>query len=64
MARTTSPGGEREMDGVEKAATLLITLGPENQLKYLNISKKKRLNSSLLKLQIQAVFLRRQRKKF
>ena len=29
MARTTSPGGEREMDGVEKAATLLITLGPE-----------------------------------
>ena len=23
MARTTSPGGEREMDGVEKAATLL-----------------------------------------
>ena len=24
MARTTSPGGEREMDGVEKAATLLI----------------------------------------
>lgn len=27
MARTTSPGGEREMDGVEKAATLLITLG-------------------------------------
>ena len=56
MARTTSPGGEREMDGVEKAATLLITLGPEKSAKI--------LNSSLLKLQIQAVFLRRQRKKF
>ena len=28
MARTTSPGGEREMDGVEKAPTLIITLGP------------------------------------
>ena len=33
MARTTSPGGEREMDGVEKAATLLITLGPEKSAK-------------------------------
>ena len=65
MARTTSPGGEREMDGVEKAATLCLShLDLKNQLKYLNISKKKRLNSSLLKLQIQAVFLRRQRKKF
>ena len=33
MARTTSASGEREMDGVEKAATLLITLGPEKSAK-------------------------------
>ncbi len=29
MARGMSSGGEKEMDGVEKAAILLITLGPE-----------------------------------
>ena len=62
MARTTSPGGEREM--LKKQQLCLSHLDLKNQLKYLNISKKKRLNSSLLKLQIQAVFLRRQRKKF
>ena len=50
MARTTSPGGEREMDGVEKAATLLITLGPEKSakifkhLKEEEIQKRKLLN--------------------
>lgn len=30
-------GKDKEMDGVEKAAILLIALGPENQHKSLNI---------------------------
>lgn len=42
MARTTSPGGEREMDGVEKAATLLITLGPEKSAKIFKHLKERR----------------------
>ena len=50
MARTTSPGGEREMDGVEKAATLLITLGPENSAKIFKHLKEEEIEQLTLEI--------------
>ena len=50
MARTTSPGGEREMDGVEKAATLLITLGPEKSAKIFKHLKEEEIEQLTLEI--------------
>ncbi len=50
MARTTSPVGEREMDGVEKAATLLITLGPEKSAKIFKHLKEEEIEQLTLEI--------------
>lgn len=50
MARTTSAGGEREMDGVEKAATLLITLGPEKSAKIFKHLKEEEIEQLTLEI--------------
>ena len=50
MARTTSSGGEREMDGVEKAATLLITLGPEKSAKIFKHLKEEEIEQLTLEI--------------
>ena len=50
MARTTSPGGEREMDGVEKSATLLITLGPEKSAKIFKHLKEEEIEQLTLEI--------------
>ena len=50
MARTTSPSGEREMDGVEKAATLLITLGPEKSAKIFKHLKEEEIEQLTLEI--------------
>mgnify|MGYP002746700147 FL=1 len=50
MARTTSPGGEREMDGVEKEATLLITLGPEKSAKIFKHLKEEEIEQLTLEI--------------
>lgn len=50
MARTTSPGGERDMDGVEKAATLLITLGPEKSAKIFKHLKEEEIEQLTLEI--------------
>ena len=50
MARTTSPGGEREMDGVEKAAILLITLGPEKSAKIFKHLKEEEIEQLTLEI--------------
>ena len=50
MVRTTSPGGEREMDGVEKAATLLITLGPEKSAKIFKHLKEEEIEQLTLEI--------------
>ena len=50
MARTTSPGGEREMDDVEKAATLLITLGPEKSAKIFKHLKEEEIEQLTLEI--------------
>ena len=50
MARTTSPGGEREMDVVEKAATLLITLGPEKSAKIFKHLKEEEIEQLTLEI--------------
>lgn len=50
MARTTSPGVEREMDGVEKAATLLITLGPEKSAKIFKHLKEEEIEQLTLEI--------------
>ena len=50
MARTTSLGGEREMDGVEKAATLLITLGPEKSAKIFKHLKEEEIEQLTLEI--------------
>lgn len=50
MSRTTSPGGEREMDGVEKAATLLITLGPEKSAKIFKHLKEEEIEQLTLEI--------------
>ena len=50
MARTTSPGGEREMDGVAKAATLLITLGPEKSAKIFKHLKEEEIEQLTLEI--------------
>ena len=50
MARTTSPGGQREMDGVEKAATLLITLGPEKSAKIFKHLKEEEIEQLTLEI--------------
>ena len=50
MARTTSASGEREMDGVEKAATLLITLGPEKSAKIFKHLKEEEIEQLTLEI--------------
>ena len=50
MARTTSASGEREIDGVEKAATLLITLGPEKSAKIFKHLKEEEIEQLTLEI--------------
>ena len=50
MARTTSASGEREMDRVEKAATLLITLGPEKSAKIFKHLKEEEIEQLTLEI--------------
>ena len=50
MARTTSPGGEREMEEVKKAATLLITLGPEKSAKIFKHLKEEEIEQLTLEI--------------
>ena len=60
MARQNA-NGEKNMDGVEKAAILLIALGPEKSAQIFKHLKEDEIEQLTLELLILAVYLHRQK---